>query len=96
VTAADPASGSGLGAAWAALRKCESGGNYQAVSGSGRYRGAYQFDQRTWDSVAATVLPDYIGVDPAAAPPSVQDTMAKTLYAQRGSRPWPHCGSHLP
>ena len=33
---------------WAALRNCESGGAYDIVSGSGRYRGAYQFDQSTW------------------------------------------------
>ncbi len=88
--------GDGIDAAWARLRNCESGGNYQVVSSSGRYRGAYQFNQSTWDSVAATVLPEYVGVDPAAAPPQVQDTMAQTLYAQRGSRPWPHCGRFLP
>jgi hypothetical protein len=85
----------GMDAAWAALRECESGGNYQIVSSSGRYRGAYQFSQSTWDSVAASVLPEYVGVDPAQAPPSVQDTMARKLYEQRGSRPWPHCGRHL-
>ena len=34
---------------WAALRNCESSGRYDAISPSGRYRGAYQFSQATWD-----------------------------------------------
>ncbi len=75
-------------AGWAALVKCESGGNYAAVSSSGRYRGAYQFDQRTWESVGG------VG-DPAAAPPAEQDYRARRLYEQRGARAWPHCGIHL-
>ena len=33
----------------ARLRACESTDNYQAISRSGLYRGAYQFDQATWD-----------------------------------------------
>jgi hypothetical protein len=73
---------------WERLRNCESGGNYQAVSGSGRYRGAYQFDQRTWESVGG------VG-DPAAAPPEEQDARAKMLYARRGRSPWPVCGRYL-
>lgn len=73
---------------WAKLRECESGGNYQIVSRSGRYRGAYQFDQRTWESVGG------VG-DPAAAPPAEQDLRAQILYAQRGASAWPHCGKYL-
>ena len=73
---------------WAALRQCESSGNYQAVSRSGTYRGAYQFDRATWAGLGGTG-------DPAAAPPVEQDARAKLLYSQRGTRPWPHCGRHL-
>lgn len=73
---------------WAALRNCESGGNYRAVSSSGKYRGAYQFDYRTWAGLGGTG-------DPAAAPPAEQDTRAKLLYSQRGWRPWPVCGRFL-
>ncbi len=70
------------------LRKiaaCESGGNYAAVSRSGKYRGAYQFDTRTWATVGGTG-------DPAAASPAEQDARAKALYDRRGSNPWPVCG----
>ena len=75
-------------AQWAQLRQCESGGNYQAISASGRYRGAYQFDYSTWQSVGGAG-------DPAAAPPSEQDARAQMLYARRGSSPWPVCGRYL-
>jgi hypothetical protein len=76
------------GDAWARLVQCESGGDYTIVSSTGRYRGAYQFDQRTWESVGGTG-------DPAAAPPAEQDARARLLYQQRGARAWPHCGRLL-
>jgi hypothetical protein len=75
--------------AWARLRHCESSGNYQALSPSGRYRGAYQFDFRTWESVGGTG-------DPVDASPEEQDLRARILYARRGSQPWPVCGRFLP
>jgi hypothetical protein len=74
--------------AWAAVRRCESGGNYRAVSRSGRYRGAYQFDQQTWESVGGRG-------DPAAALPIEQDARAKHLFVLRGARAWPVCGRAL-
>ena len=74
--------------AWARLRFCESSGNYQAVSRSGRYRGAYQFDLATWQSVGGSG-------DPAGAPPAEQDARARELFARRGDAPWPICGRHL-
>ena len=80
---------------WAALRDCESGGNYSIASRSGKYRGAYQFDRSTWNSVAQRHDPTLVGVDPAAASPAQQDAMALALYLERGARPWPHCGRHL-
>lgn len=88
-------SSSSMGGGWAALRRCESGGNYSAVSSSGTYRGAYQFSRSTWNSVAARSAPHLVGVDPAAASPADQDAMALALYRSSGSRPWPHCGRHL-
>ena len=80
---------------WAALRDCESGGDYTITNPSGKYRGAYQFDRTTWDSVASRHAPALIGVDPAAASPLDQDAMAWALYIERGDGPWPHCGRHL-
>lgn len=87
--------GGGMGGGWAALRQCESGGNYGAVSSSGQYRGAYQFSQSTWNSVASRVDPGLVGVDPASASPGAQDAMAQALHASSGSSPWPVCGRHL-
>ncbi|HYN34174.1 MAG TPA: transglycosylase family protein [Ilumatobacteraceae bacterium] len=80
---------------WAALRNCESGGDYSITNPSGKYRGAYQFDRSTWNSVAERHSPVLVGVDPAAASPADQDAMAFALFAERGARPWPHCGRHL-
>lgn len=77
---ATSSSGSGL----AKIRACESGGNYGAVSANGKHRGAYQFDQQTWQSVGGTG-------DPAAASPAEQDRRASALQQQRGSSPWPSC-----
>jgi hypothetical protein len=67
------------------IRQCESHGDYGAVSASGAYRGAYQFDQTTWEAVGGTG-------DPAAAAPAEQDLRAQILYEQSGSSPWPNCG----
>jgi resuscitation-promoting factor RpfB len=89
VTAAAPAAPTSTGGLnWAALARCESGGNPRAVSPSGRYRGAFQFDLATWRSVGMTG-------DPIAYPYSVQLTAAQRLYASRGRSPWPHCGRLL-
>jgi hypothetical protein len=80
---------------WAALRDCESGGDYTITNPSGKYRGAYQFDRSTWNSVAGRHDPSLVGVDPSAASPADQDAMALALYIERGDQPWPHCGRHL-
>ena len=88
-TVVAPAPRAGADDGWAQLVECESGGNYAAVSANGRYRGAYQFDQDTWESLGG-------GVAHAAAPPEEQDMRARMLYERSGSRPWPLCGRHLP
>ncbi len=78
-------SNGGGGGNLAAIRRCESGGNYGAVSSNGRYRGAYQFDRQTWQSVGGRG-------DPAAASPAEQDARAGQLRSQRRANPWPNCG----
>lgn len=74
------------------LRWCESTDNYQAVSSTGLYRGAYQFHRGTWDNVARQHYPKYVGQDPAQAHPTVQNAMARALWSMTGPRSWPVCG----
>jgi len=67
----------------------DTAGGYSAVSPDGVYRGAYQFDRTTWNSVAASTGHDeLVGVDPAAAAASAQDELASALYLMRGNQPW--------
>jgi peptidoglycan hydrolase-like protein with peptidoglycan-binding domain len=73
--AADPSS-----ADWAALRQCESGGNYKINTGNGYY-GAYQFDVSTWRSVGGAGRPDQ-------ASAAEQNFRALYLYRMRGWAPW--------
>jgi len=68
-----------------AIAACESGSDPTVVSSDGSYRGEYQFDLGTWESVGGSG-------DPAAAPEAEQDYRAALLYAQSGSSPWPVCG----
>lgn len=67
------------------IAACESGGDPTAVSSDGTYRGKYQFDYGTWESMGGSG-------DPAAAPEAEQDYRAALLYAASGSSPWPVCG----
>ena len=79
----------------ARLRRCESTDDYAAVSPSGRYRGAYQFDVPTWDEVADRHFPWLVGRDPATVEPWWQDAMTRALWSERGSQPWPICGREV-
>jgi transglycosylase-like protein len=77
-----------LGVSMATLESiaaCESGGDPAAVSSDGTYRGKYQFDYGTWESMGGTG-------DPAAAPEAEQDRLAAKLYATAGAGQWPVCG----
>jgi len=82
-------------AGWARLRNCESGGRYGITNRSGKYMGAYQFDQGTWNGIARRINGAYVGVRPHHAPPAVQDAMAYQLWRDRGRYPWPHCGRKM-
>jgi len=68
-----------------AIASCESGGDPTAVSSDGTYRGLYQFDYGTWESMGGTG-------DPAAASVAEQNYRAALLYSTAGSSPWPVCG----
>ena len=69
----------------ARIAQCESGGDPQAVSADGRYRGKYQFSRATWRALGGSG-------DPAQAPEATQDRMAALLLARAGTSPWPTCG----
>ena len=79
------AAGSSASPTLEAIAACESGGDPSAIGGGGLYRGKYQFDTGTWQSVGGSG-------DPAAASEAEQDMRAAMLYEQRGSSPWPVCG----
>ncbi len=73
---------------WAALAACESGGRPNAVSGTGKYHGLYQFGVGTWQAVGGAGLP-------SQASPDEQTYRAQLLYQRSGAGQWPHCGPRL-
>ena len=83
-TAVPAATADGLN--WAALAKCESGGNPRAVNPAGYY-GLYQFSLGTWARVGGSG-------NPIDASPAEQLARAQALYARSGAGQW-GCGSHL-
>ena len=82
-----PVVSGGAGGVWAALRQCESGGNYAENTGNG-YFGAYQFSQATWSGLGYPGRPDL-------APPATQDQAAQRLQARSGWGQWPACSAAL-
>jgi hypothetical protein len=67
----------------AAIRECESGGDYTADTGNGFY-GAYQFTLESWELVGGSG-------NPANASPAEQDRRAARLLALQGPSAWPNC-----
>lgn len=72
---------------WAALARCESGGNPRAVNPAGYY-GLYQFSRATWRSVGGSGLP-------SRASSAEQTRRAIILFNRSGAGQWPHCGPRL-
>lgn len=69
--------------------QAESGGNYQAISPTGLYMGAFQFSQSTWNDAAQLAgLPTLVGVPPYKASPRDQCLLAIALYNADGEQPW--------
>lgn len=73
------------GGTLASIAACESGGDPTAVSPDGLYKGKYQFDDGTWESVGGSGSAN-------EATEAEQDMRAAMLYEQRGAQPWPVCG----
>ena len=76
----------GLPRALVRIAECESGGDPEAVSPDGRYRGKYQFMRSTWKRWGGRTR------DPIDAGEAHQDRVALKLYRAQGSSPWPSCG----
>jgi resuscitation-promoting factor RpfB len=73
---------------WAALAKCESGGNPKSIDSSGSYYGLYQFSPSTWAGIGGSGLP-------SNATAAEQTYRAKLLFVRDHSSPWPVCGRLL-
>jgi hypothetical protein len=86
-TSTVPSGGGSTSTAFAELRQCESGDNYQEDTGNGFY-GAYQFSAATWSGLGFPGRPDQ-------EPPGMQDQAAEELQAQRGWGQWPACAAAL-
>jgi Transglycosylase-like domain len=72
-------------------------GGYTAIDGGGRYFGAYQFDQLTWNGTARHLERfDLVGVRPDHAAPGDQDLLAYSLYEWQGAGHWHHRCAGLP
>jgi resuscitation-promoting factor RpfD len=70
---------------WNAIAQCESGGNWSADTGNGRY-GGLQISQATWESNGG------VG-SPAAAAPQEQIWVADRIMARQGPGAWPKCAA---
>ena len=68
---------------WAAIAKCESGGNWSINTGNGYY-GGLQFSLSSWRAVGGSGLPS----DASAAE---QISRAQLLQAREGWNAWPVC-----
>jgi LysM repeat protein len=82
-TAPAPSSG-GTNSHLERIAQCESGGNSNAVSPSGKYHGKYQFSQETWNGVGGSG-------SPSSASEVEQDKRAQMLYDRSGPGQWPVC-----
>ena len=86
-TTKTPANVSG---AWAALAKCESGGNWSINSGNGYY-GGLQFSASSWRGAGGT---KYAAL-PHQATPAQQIATAENLRKNGGWGHWPACSRKL-
>ncbi|PJJ43081.1 uncharacterized protein YabE (DUF348 family) [Glutamicibacter mysorens] len=80
----------GISATWAALAKCESGGNWSINTGNGYY-GGLQFSASSWRAVGGT---QYAPL-PHQATPQEQIAAAEVLRRSGGWGHWPACSAKL-
>ncbi|GAA0602846.1 resuscitation-promoting factor [Kutzneria viridogrisea] len=72
------------GAMWDRIARCESSGNWHAVSANGRYHGGLQFDHGTWMANGGGAYAD----NADGATREQQIAVANRVYAARGLGPW--------
>jgi resuscitation-promoting factor RpfB len=77
-----------LPADWKALAMCESSMNPEALNPTGKYRGLFQFDMRSWEWVGGSG-------DPSRASVIEQLKRAKILKERQGWSAWPACSKKL-
>jgi hypothetical protein len=73
---------------WKALAFCESSLNPEALNPTGKYRGLFQFDMRSWEYVGGSG-------DPSRATVREQYKRAKMLKEKQGWSAWPACRKKL-
>ena len=73
---------------WKALAACESSLDPEALNPSGKYRGLFQFDYRSWGYVGGSG-------DPSRASVKEQLKRAKLLQEKQGWSAWPVCSKRL-
>lgn len=79
-----------ISSTWAALAKCESGGNWSINTGNGYY-GGLQFSASSWRGAGGTKYAPL----PHQASAQEQIATAEKLRANGGWGHWPHCSSKL-
>jgi hypothetical protein len=73
---------------WKELAACESSLNPEALNPSGKYRGLFQFDYRSWRYVGGSG-------DPSRASVREQYKRAKMLQEIQGWSAWPQCSKKV-
>jgi hypothetical protein len=70
----------------------ESGMSYTALNASSGAGGMYQFMPSTWNAIASSIAPEWVGTAPHTAPPYVQDQFAIYLWdGGAGCYHWSAC-----
>ena len=75
---------------WAAVARCESGGNWSINTGNGYY-GGLQFSQSTWEAYGGTAFAPRADL----ATQGQQIAIAEKVLAGQGPGAWPVCGKLL-
>ena len=73
---------------WKELAACESTLNPRALNPTGKYRGLFQFDTRSWEYVGGSG-------DPSRASVREQYKRAKLLQDKQGWSAWPQCAKKV-